>query len=229
MVPRAKLDNAFERPPDAIKGPDLNPTRGHLDKKLYRQILLPNGLRCLLVEDVLAAHNSSPLDYEEEEDDDVSEDRVQEKAGDSDEEDSWEDEPGLRNAAACMVVGAGSIYDPKECQGLAHFLEHLLFMGSEKYPEENDYDAFVSKRGGSDNAWTEWEYTSYSLDIPQDSLWPALDRLAQFFIAPLMLQSAVDRELLAIESEFQLRKNSDSARWEQLLCATCDPQNPMRK
>ena len=58
-----------------------------------------------------------------------------------------------------MVVGVGTMYDPVECQGLAHFMEHLLFMGSEKYPEENAYDSYLSKHGGSDNAFTELEYT----------------------------------------------------------------------
>ena len=40
-------------------------------------------------------------------------------------------------AAAGMCVQVGSFSDPMEAQGLAHFLEHMVFMGSEKYPEEN--------------------------------------------------------------------------------------------
>ena len=102
-----------------------------------------------------------------------------------------------------------------------------IHRGSEKYPKENEYDSYVNKRGGSDNAWTEWEHTTYSLEIPQDSLWGALDRLAQFFMAPLLLPSAVDRELNAIESEFMLHKNSDSVRWQALLSATCNESHPL--
>lgn len=40
-------------------------------------------------------------------------------------------------------------------QGLSHYLEHMLFMGSEKYPDENEYDSFLAKHGGSSNAFTE--------------------------------------------------------------------------
>lgn len=40
-------------------------------------------------------------------------------------------------------------------QGLSHYLEHMLFMGSGKYPDENEYDAYLSKHGGSSNAFTE--------------------------------------------------------------------------
>ena len=40
-------------------------------------------------------------------------------------------------------------------QGLSHYLEHMLFMGSEKYPDENEYDSFLAKNGGSSNAYTE--------------------------------------------------------------------------
>lgn len=111
----------------------------------------------------------------------------------------------------------------------AHFLEHLLFMGSEKYPGENEYESFVSRHGGSDNAYTEWEHTTYSLEIPQEFLWPALDRLAQHFVSPLLLESAVERELKSIESEFELHKNSDGCRRQQLLCSTSKKGHPIAK
>ena len=54
-----------------------------------------------------------------------------------------------------MVVGIGSLSDPKNMQGLSHYLEHMLFMGSAAFPDENDYDAYLSKSGGASNAYTE--------------------------------------------------------------------------
>ena len=139
---------------------------------------------------------------------------------------------GLRDAAAAMVVGVGSMYDPPECQGMAHFLEHLLFMGSQKYPEENTYDSFMSKHGGSDNAFTELEHTVYHFELPQEHLLQALDIFAQFFTHPLFLESSVERELQSIESEFQLVKNTDSCRVQQLMSHTCGhnaTQHPFAK
>ncbi|VEU33574.1 unnamed protein product [Pseudo-nitzschia multistriata] len=218
-----------------VEGPDLNASRSPFDKKIYRQILLPNGLRAVLVSDVVAmtqAYNLGGIldDFSDDDDDsdcmDVDEAKSEggETSGslsESYDEGEKEEAGGLRNAAAAMVVGVGSLYDPKECQGMAHFLEHLLFMGSEKYPEENCYDAYMSKHGGSDNAYTENEHTVFHFEIPQEQLSGALDLFAQFFVSPLLNESCVERELKAIESEFMLAKNSDSSRLQQLMAYTC--------
>jgi nardilysin len=242
-MPPQELDPFMtEKDSGIIVGPDLNPSRPQLDKKLYRQILLPNGLRALLISDVIAihqmrnagivhlGHDDDDDDEEEEEEDgddpnnhsqDKKEDAMDEGSNDDDDDESDDNDHGLRDAAAAVVVGAGSMYDPPECQGLAHFLEHLLFMGSDKYPTENAFESFLSKHGGTDNAYTELEHTVYHLEIPQEHLFEALDMLAQFFIHPLLLEDAVDRELSSIESEFQLNKNSDNCRLQQLMCHTC--------
>ena len=160
-------------------GPDLNISRSPFDKKEYRQIMLPNGLRVVLICDVVAMHQNIGGIYTDDDDDISSSDDGEGEAedeerhktnsaspsdtGDDESNDGSDDEDGdaggLRQAAAAMVVGVGTMYDPVECQGLAHFMEHLLFMGSEKYPEENAYDSYLSKHGGSDNAFTELEYT----------------------------------------------------------------------
>lgn len=103
--------------------------------------------------------------------------------------------------AACgLCVGVGSFSDPLEIQGLAHFLEHMVFMGSERYPEENDFDAFIKKCGGSDNACTDSEQTTFYFEIQEKHLRPAMDRFAQFFINPLMKRDAINREREAVES-----------------------------
>jgi nardilysin len=231
---------------NVIVGPDLNDTKSPFDKKLYRQILLPNGLRAVLVCDTVAmaqAHNEGGLHHGDDDDDDDDDDEYSndnEEEDDKDTESSDDSEAdnehhgghhsehgGLREAAAAMVVGVGSMYDPPECQGMAHFLEHLLFMGSKKYPLENAYDSFMSKHGGSDNAFTELEHTVYHFEIPQEHLAGALDMFAQFFTSPLLLDSSVERELQSIESEFQLVKNSDNCRVNQLVCHTSgnDPKD----
>lgn len=46
-------------------------------------------------------------------------------------------------SAASLTIGVGSFQDPEDIPGLAHFLEHMVFMGSEKFPQENDFDAFI--------------------------------------------------------------------------------------
>ena len=56
---------------------------------------------------------------------------------------------------ACAVsVGVGSLSDGKRSLGLAHFLEHMLFMGSRKFPSSSEYSNFISINSGYDNAYT---------------------------------------------------------------------------
>uniref|UniRef100_A0A2R5LLC9 Putative secreted/periplasmic zn-dependent peptidase n=1 Tax=Ornithodoros turicata TaxID=34597 RepID=A0A2R5LLC9_9ACAR len=132
-------------------------------------------------------------------------------------------------AAAALCVGVGSFHDPEHLQGLAHFLEHMLFMGSEKYPKENSFDSFLNKHGGSDNAYTECERTVFKMEVHQKHFAHALDIFANFFIAPLMRKESMDRELQAIDSEFQLNLPSDSCRLQQLLGSLSCKGHPMCK
>ena len=69
--------------------------------------------------------------------------------------------------AASMVVGAGFYHEPRGIPGLAHFCEHLLFMGSEKYPKENTFEQFVAKYGGYYNASTNETFTRYYVSEKQ--------------------------------------------------------------
>uniref|UniRef100_A0A672ZPQ1 Nardilysin a (N-arginine dibasic convertase) n=1 Tax=Sphaeramia orbicularis TaxID=375764 RepID=A0A672ZPQ1_9TELE len=130
---------------------------------------------------------------------------------------------------SALCVGVGSFCDPADLPGLAHFLEHMVFMGSEKYPSENGFDAFLKKHGGSDNASTDCERTVFQFDVQRKSFKEALDRWAQFFICPLMIRDAIDREVEAVDSEYQLAKPSDSHRKEMLFGSLAKPGHPMGK
>uniref|UniRef100_A0A8C1CRS0 Nardilysin a (N-arginine dibasic convertase) n=1 Tax=Cyprinus carpio carpio TaxID=630221 RepID=A0A8C1CRS0_CYPCA len=135
----------------------------------------------------------------------------------------------LGYSAAALCIGVGSFSDPNDLPGLAHFLEHMVFMGSEKYPSENGFDAFLKKHGGSDNASTDCERTIFQFDVQRKRFKEALDRWAQFFICPLMIEDAIDREVEAVDSEYQLAKPSDSHRKEMLFGSLAKPNHPMSK
>ena len=89
-------------------------------------------------------------------------------------------------AAASLTAFRGSFHDPSERLGLAHFLEHMLFIGTEKYPEPDGYFSFVQAHGGSSNAYTAPDHTNYFFDIQPEAFHEGLDRFAQFFISPLL-------------------------------------------
>lgn len=129
--------------------------------------------------------------------------------------------------AACCSVQVGSMSDPPEAQGLAHFLEHMLFMGTEKYPEENEYSAYLNSHGGYSNAYTDVENTVYYFDVQNDHFEGALDRFAAFFSCPLFTESSTDREIQAVDSENSKNLQSDMWRIYQLFKNFSRPDHPL--
>ncbi|WP_299788346.1 insulinase family protein [uncultured Shewanella sp.] len=158
------------------------------DHRLYRHLVLDNGLSVLLVEDKLASQ-----------------------------------------AAASMAVNVGHFDDPVSRPGMAHFLEHMLFLGTEKFSESGEYHAFINQHGGSNNAWTGTEQTNFFFGINAEVFEESLDRFSQFFIAPLFSLELVDRERHAIESEFSLKLKDDIRRTYQVQKETVNPAHPFSK
>ncbi|KAK2652999.1 hypothetical protein Ddye_012855 [Dipteronia dyeriana] len=213
------------------------------DRRLYRIIELDNGLSALLVHDPEiysddAIGNSKALQNNTEDDDEYEDESEDDEDGDEMDEDEDEEEEEkekrdsssqTKKAAAAMCVGMGSFLDPVEGQGLAHFLEHMLFMGSTEFPDENEYDSYLSKHGGSSNAYTETEHTCYHFEVKPEFLKGALMRFSQFFISPLMKMEAMERELLAVDSEFNQALQNDACRLQQLQCHTSGTGHPFNK
>lgn len=132
-------------------------------------------------------------------------------------------------AAASLTVGVGTSANPVGREGLAHFLEHMLFMGTEKYPGVDEYGAFIKRHGGSTNAYTADNETTYLFDIKQQELEPALDRFSQFFVAPLFAEQYVDREKNAVHSEYQLKLKDESRRLHAVQKKLMNPTSPYSK
>ncbi|KAL1917702.1 uncharacterized protein VTP21DRAFT_3536 [Calcarisporiella thermophila] len=135
-------------------------------------------------------------------------------------------DPNTDKASAALDVNVGNMSDPEDLQGLAHFCEHLLFMGTEKYPKENEYSQYLSKHSGQANAFTSYVNTNYHFEVAHDYLEGALDRFAQFFVRPLFNESCTERELKAVDSEHKKNLQSDDWRLFQLEKTLSDPSNP---
>ena len=120
-------------------------------------------------------------------------------------------DPTTHKSAASMDVYVGTNNDPEEFPGLAHFLEHMLFLGTDQFPDAGEYQQFISDQAGSHNAFTAPEHTNYFFSLDPKALKPALDRFSRFFIAPTLDPTYVDREVNAVHSEYQ-SKLRDPAR-----------------
>jgi len=127
-------------------------------------------------------------------------------------------------SAAALAVNAGSWNNPKEYPGMAHFLEHMLFKGNKKYPEENLFIQSVLDRGGKFNACTGSTYTEYMFSIDDNYFVDLLDRFSHFFIDPIFNTSEIDRELYAVDQEFERTREHDE--WKRYF-VNKEMSNPM--
>jgi len=74
-------------------------------------------------------------------------------------------DPSAEKSAAALSVGVGLLHDPMSQQGMAHYLEHMLFLGTERYPDTKGYSDFMTKNGGAHNAYTWLDITNYMFKI----------------------------------------------------------------
>ena len=132
-------------------------------------------------------------------------------------------DPRFNKSGAALAVNVGQIDDPKEREGLAHFLEHMLFLGTEKYPDIAEYSQFIKANGGYDNAYTTFDHTNYQFEVRHDAFPAALDRFAQFFIAPAFNADFTGREVTAVHNEAMRHAQNDVRRIFDVLRELYEP------
>lgn len=135
-------------------------------------------------------------------------------------------DPETDKCSTSLSVNVGSLLDPKEFHGLAHFLEHMLFLGTEKYPNENEYKDYLNKNSGMCNAYTSLTETVFYFQCSKDALFGALDRFSQFFVCPLFTESCTEREMQAVHSEHQKNLLNDAWRTMQLFRNSAKESHP---
>lgn len=129
-------------------------------------------------------------------------------------------------AAASLAVNVGSGDDPKGRQGLAHFLEHMLFLGTAPFPAAGEYQDFINKHGGNHNAFTAHDVTNYFFELDNDALADALDRFAPFFISPTFDAKYVEREKNAVNAEYTSKSKDDGRRIYSAEKQAMNPVHP---
>jgi len=135
-------------------------------------------------------------------------------------------DPLLKESGAALSVGVGSWDDPLEYPGMAHFLEHMLFMGTKAYPDEAEYSSFIQSHGGAMNAYTASDKTVYSFSINPTYFKDTLDRFSHFFIDPLFSTSSLSRELHNVDQEHAKNVENDGSRVYQVFKDTSNKDHP---
>ncbi|EPJ3763443.1 TPA: pitrilysin [Providencia stuartii] len=135
-------------------------------------------------------------------------------------------DPKATKSLAAVSIPVGSLENPDSQLGLAHYLEHMVLMGSKKYPEPSSLSEFLQKHGGSHNASTAAHRTAYYLEVENSALQQATDRLADALADPLLDPTNADRERNAVNAELTMARSRDGMRLWQVRSETLNPQHP---
>uniref|UniRef100_A0A1A9W0E9 Peptidase M16 middle/third domain-containing protein n=1 Tax=Glossina brevipalpis TaxID=37001 RepID=A0A1A9W0E9_9MUSC len=188
------------------------------DKKVYKNFMLNNGLRVLLISDPSplsrddlssSSYDSTASSEESSSDDEIGEiDCSSSDSFDSDLDDS-DDE---KCAAVALLLEVDSFSEYSKYKGLVHFLESRIFMGANKYPIHSETTAC--------------EETLYCFEIAEKHLDARLENFAALLKNPLLLREALVRELNALEMKFQKARHKDDCRRYQLLAGLTNQNFP---
>ncbi|PKA30827.1 pitrilysin [Cedecea lapagei] len=135
-------------------------------------------------------------------------------------------DPQAIKSLSALVVPVGSLEDPDSHPGLAHYLEHMTLMGSKKYPQPDSLSEFLKMHGGSHNASTAPYRTAFYLEVENDALEGAVDRLADAIASPLLDKKYADRERNAVNAELTMARTRDGMRMAQVSAETINPAHP---
>lgn len=133
-------------------------------------------------------------------------------------------DPEAKKSGAALSVGVGWNNEPFDHIGVAHFVEHMLFMGTNKYPAEKEYFEYIESNGGLANAYTSTDRTVYSFEINNEQILETLDRFSSFFVCPTFNSSGLERERKAVNQEFLYRANLDHIRGYMIRCSLLNPK-----
>ncbi|GAC18887.1 insulinase family protein [Paraglaciecola arctica] len=135
-------------------------------------------------------------------------------------------DPNSVKSACSVTFNVGHFNDDKDCHGINHLLEHMLFLGNHKFTEANAFNDFIATHGGSINALTGTEYSSYFYDVASEYEQQALTHLFAMLSKPLFREVLIEKEINAINAEFLLKQKDDLRRLYQVHKETCNPAHP---
>ncbi|KAK0406504.1 hypothetical protein QR680_018614 [Steinernema hermaphroditum] len=139
-------------------------------------------------------------------------------------------DPSRYSCAASLDVHVGACANPESIPGIAHLCEHtMLFGGSERYPEKDDFFRLVSNSCGFANASTIKEWTNYYFEVRQDCFWEVLDHFIHLFVSPLFAESSIESEIEAVDSEFRNGQKMDDRRLARLCNVLSRPGHDISK
>lgn len=135
--------------------------------------------------------------------------------------------PHLKRCAALLRVHAGSHDAPLAYPGLAHFLEHLFFLGTTQFPVEDGLMRFVQRQGGQLNASTRERHTDFFYEVPLPAMAGALERLCEMLAHPLLTLERQQAEREVIHAEWAAWSGNAEAQRQYALLRSVSADHPL--
>ena len=135
--------------------------------------------------------------------------------------------PHTQSASIVLYVGAGSRYESPVEAGISHFVEHMCFKGTPRYPTSKDISEAIEGVGGVMNASTDRELTAYWCKVPVTHFHEALDVLADMVREPIYDADEIEKERQVILEELAMTYDVPSYRAELLIDEVMWPDQPL--
>jgi predicted Zn-dependent peptidase len=118
---------------------------------------------------------------------------------------------GVNSVATSVMVSVGSRYETPATNGISHFLEHMVFKGTKKYPTTDDVN-IIERAGGLQNAYTDIDITNYHNKVLSTDWRLALDINKELALKPLLDEKHVELERNVILEEMKRYEDEPAAK-----------------
>lgn len=135
--------------------------------------------------------------------------------------------PHLKRCAALLRVEAGSHDAPTAWPGLAHFLEHLFFLGTARFPVDDGLMRYVQGQGGQLNASTRERHTDFFFEVPPPAMAGALERLCEMLAHPVLTLERQLAEREVIHAEWVAWSGNAEAQRQYALLRSVSARHPL--
>ena len=135
--------------------------------------------------------------------------------------------PGTRALTVLVAFDAGARNERPEENGMAHFLEHLVFKGGEKYPTYKDVNETAERLGGVLNAYTSHDLVAFHITVRAESAPAAIDLLSDFVGRPRLDAEELDRERGVVIQEINRAYDQPSMVAEYLIDRAAFGEHPL--
>src|SRR3954451_22466502 len=134
---------------------------------------------------------------------------------------------GTRAVTILVAFDAGARTERPEENGMAHFLEHLVFKGGEKFPHYRDVNDTAERLGGALNAYTSHDLVAFHITVRAEAAMDAIDLLTDFAGRPHLDADELDRERGVVIQEIQRYKDQPSAVAEEVIDRAAFGEHPL--